>query len=406
MTRVSTEAVQRLDTSERSDVYLLPVRGGAYLRLSAAALRLLRAVEAGTTFEELAVMARGGDGRRVTPADVKAAYGVILARIAQTEKETQKLAGGFWLRVRLIPAAVVERIAAVCAVAYHPVVAVLLVSLIGIGVGLALMGRAHHVPPHSGDFWPGYLLFLGSLLAHEIGHASACARYRARPSEIGLLFYLVYPAFYSNVSAAWALRRWQRVIVDLGGIYFELVFGAVCAFAYVIGHWEPLRVTLTLIAASCFVSLNPVLKFDGYWVVADALGVTNLSRQPALLVGRLVRRLRGHIVEPLPWTAPVVWTLAAYAVVSFAFLVGFMGALAPRIANIACHYPTLFGEVGRSLGHRSWPPKLAEFATATYILLFAGLITLRITRSLVRYAVRGGSRASARCPIPQDQSWG
>jgi putative peptide zinc metalloprotease protein len=265
--------VQRLDTSERSDVYLLPVREGAYLRLTAAALGLLRAVETGTTFEELAVIARRSDGRRVSSADVKAAYGMILARIAQTEKDAHKLAGGFWLRMRLIPAAVVEQIAAVCAVAYHPVVAVLLVSLIGIGVGLALMGGVHHVQPISGDFWPGYLLFLGSLLAHEIGHASACVHYRARPSEIGFVLYLVYPAFYSNVSAAWALRRWQRVIVDLGGVYFELVFGAVCAFAYVIGHWEPLRVTLALIAASCQV----FAPRSGVIIGAE----TSLKRTPA-----------------------------------------------------------------------------------------------------------------------------
>jgi putative peptide zinc metalloprotease protein len=259
------------------------------------------------------------------------------------------------------------------------------------------MGGVHRVQPHSGDFWAGYLLFLGSLLAHEVGHASACARYRARPSEIGLLLYLVYPAFYSNVSAAWALRRWQRIIVDLGGVYFELAFGAVCAFTYVIGHWEPLRVTLALIAASCLLSLNPVLKFDGYWVVTDALGVTNLSRQPVLLVRRLVRRLLGRTVEPLPWPSPVVWTLAAYTAVSFAFLMWFMGALARLIAHVARRYPALLGEVGRSLAHHSWPPQLAELATATYILLFAGLMLLRITRPLMRYAARGGPRA-AQCP--------
>ena len=397
MTRVSTAAVQRLDTSERGDVYLLPVRGGAYLRLSAAALGLLRAVETGTTFEELAVIARRNDGRRVSPADVETAYGVILARIAHTEKDAHRLADGFWLRVRLLPAAMVERIAAVCAVAYHPVMAVLLVSLIGIGAGLALMGGVHRVQPHSGDFWPGYLLFLGSLLAHEIGHASACAHYRVQPSEIGFVLYLVYPAFYSNVSAAWALRRWQRVIVDLGGVYFEIVFGAVCVFAYVMGHWEPLRVALALIAASCILSLNPILKFDGYWVVADALGVTNLSRQPALLVRRLVRHLLGRTVEPLPWPAQVVWTLVAYTAVSFAFLVWFMGALARLIANVARRYPALLAEVGQSLMHQSWPPQLAELAMATYILLFAGLMLLRITRPLVRYAARGGARA-ARCP--------
>jgi putative peptide zinc metalloprotease protein len=378
MSALATAGLQPLDTSERGSVYLLPLQGGGYVRLAPGAVRLLRAVEAGATFEELARTARRREGGPVAAAEIESAYTGILERIAEAERQAQAPTGAFWLRLRLIPARWVERIAAVGALAYHPAAAALLALLVGVGGWLVLSGPARPASALSSAFWPGYAVFLASLLAHEIGHASACARYRARPSEIGFVLYLIYPAFYSNVSEAWTLRRWQRVVVDLGGVYFELVFGALCALAYAWTGWGPLGVTLTMIGASCLLSLNPVLKFDGYWVVADALGVTNLGRQPKLLLRRLMRTLRGEPSAPLPWPAPVAAVLAAYTVVSLVFLAWFLGMLAPVVAGVALRYPDLLAEAARSTWQLSWPPRLGELATATYVLAFAGLMAARL----------------------------
>jgi hypothetical protein len=70
------------------------------------------------------------------------------------------------------------------------------------------------------------------------------------------------------------------------------------------------------IAPSCMVTLNPLLKLDGYWVLADLIGVTNLSAQPGRLVARLWRRLRGDAVAPLPWSLPVAGVLLGYSILS------------------------------------------------------------------------------------------
>ncbi len=105
---------------------------------------------------------------------------------------------------------------------------------------------------------------------------------------------MIYPAFYSDVTDAWRLRRWQRVIVDLSGMYFQLVIGAAYAIAWQCSGWRPFRMAIYGILASGLINLNPILRFDGYWVLCDLLGVTNLGRQPVRLARNLFLRLRGQ----------------------------------------------------------------------------------------------------------------
>jgi putative peptide zinc metalloprotease protein len=355
-----------LDTSEQRDVWVLPLRDGTHVRLSAAAYELLRAVDAGASFEEIAARARS------SAAAVEAAYHDVLARIARSQGSASR-PPHVWVKVRLLPAALVRRVAAYGQLAFHPLAATLLAAFIVFGIVLALANRSGFV---AGEFWKGYALFLCALVAHELGHASACARFGAAPSEIGFLLYLIYPAFYSNVSAAWTLTRRQRVVVDLGGIYFELVFGAGCALAFALTHWAPLGVTLALIASSCIVSLNPILKFDGYWVAADALGVTNLARQPAVLFRYVVRGLRGRPRDPLPWPPVVAAILAVYTVLTLVFLVWFVALLVPTLIGVVRAYPSLVVTAIRapSFAH------VSELVTASYLVLFTLLLFRRIIR--------------------------
>jgi putative peptide zinc metalloprotease protein len=390
MIPIPTAGARPLDTSERRPVYLLPVTGGSYLRLSGSAYQLLRRVEAGASFDQLAAATRGADGRAVTAGELEAAYGQIADRVARAEHGAH-LTGGFWLRVTLLPAALVRPLAALGALAYRPAVAATLLVFLLAGGAMALAEGSARLPAGGAGFWPGYLLFVASLLAHELGHASACARFGAPPSEIGFVLYLVYPSFYSNVSAAWTLPRRQRLLVDLGGVYFQLLFGAALALVHAVAPWPPLRVALAFIAGSCLLSLNPLLKFDGYWVLADALGVTNLRQQTMRLAGRLVRRLRpgaragaGPAAAPIPWPARVLVPLALYSAVSLAFLAWFLWLLVPVVASLAARFPGLLAQVAGPIARGSWPagPQLSALASATYVLLFAGIMLARLARQL------------------------
>lgn len=378
MNRFSLADARRLDTSEQREVYVLPLRSGAHVRLSRTAYGLLRAVEDGATFDEVAERTRTGDAC-ASAADVEHAYHEVLERIARCDLEPDR-AGAIWLKVRLLPAPMVRRLASIGQLAFHPAVATPLLALIVLGAALCLVYRPII---GGGEMWQGYLLFLCALLAHELGHASACARFGRAPSEVGFLLYLIYPAFYSNVSVAWTLSRLRRVIVDLGGVYFELVFGAGCAIAYALSRWPPLGLTLALIASSCLVSLNPILKFDGYWVVADALGVANLGKQPVILFRHVVGALRKQPREPLPWPRTIVVVLGAYTLLTLAFLVWFVAMIAPALTQVVRAYPSLLAAVARSIAAGALPtgPAVRDLLGASYVLLFGVVMVRRLVRS-------------------------
>lgn len=383
-----------VDTSEGKPVFMLIGARGSYLRISESAYQLLRQIGRGVTFEQLAE-AMCAAGKPITAPELEAAYRKVAARIEEIEAKADRPRGGFWFRLPLLPARVVARLAAVGAAAFHPIAAALLVPAAVVAViYLSPAMRSARLT----DFWPSYGLFIVSVLVHELGHASACARFGARPSEIGFTVYVIYPSFYSDVSSAWGLKRWQRVVVDLGGVYFQILFGAACAVAYAATSWTPILGCLVFIAGSCAFSLNPILKFDGYWVIADALGVTNLASTPLRIARHVVDRARGRDVKPLPWSARVTIILFVYAALTLVFWCWFLYQLGPHIVRAASRYV----EVAPAFGHRllsepGWPDtaSLKELGASTFLLFFPILMLGRMAASLIALLSRKLRRRGA-----------
>lgn len=363
-----------VDTCERGPVFLLTGRNGSRLRLSKSAHQLLRLRNAGHTSEAIAE-ALGRKGTAVTAAELETRYQTLLERIGTIESGASDNPMGFWFRIPLLPEALVARLVAPLRVAFRPAVAALLLAFtFAGGAWLALVRPSAHWSPSS--FWLGYVLLLISVLIHELGHASACAAFGVRPSDIGATLYVIYPALYSDVSGAWQLPRRQRVVVDLGGLYFQFVIGGVYAAAYALTGWIPFLAAVLMIVGSSVFALNPIFKFDGYWMVADALGVTNLSRQPSRILGHFFKRLRGRPTEPLPWSARMTATLAFYSVLSFAVWGWFLSRLGPRIWSIV----------------KNLPPQIAGFASGSpdvqlsslLMSVFMAVLTLFISWRMIR----------------------
>lgn len=383
------EEASRVDTSEREPVYLLTSRGGSHIRLSASAHQLLCLKQSGVPSESIAE-ALGRKGTQVTAAEIDARYQELVERIEKIEQGANDNPLGFWFRIRLLPEALVARLAARLQVAFAPgPAAVLLAVTIACLVALALF------PPTAGAgsaFWPGYGLLLLSLVVHELGHASACARFGVRPGEIGATLYLIYPALYSDVSGAWQLLRRQRVLVDLGGMYFQLVAGAVYATAYAFSGWEPLRVAVFMILGTGVFSLNPIFKFDGYWVLADALGITNLSRQPSRILGHYYARLRGRPAAPLPWPGRITGTIAVYSVLSFVVWGVFLWRLGPHVWQMVASLPPQVAGLAEGVSRTQLSSLLASLFMAGLTLFIAW----RLVRSLAAPPVRAAARWLAR----------
>jgi putative peptide zinc metalloprotease protein len=373
-----------MDTSETAPSYLWIGERGSYLKLSPSAYHLLRSVEAGASFETIAAALGRRQGRTVPAGEVEAAYRRLADQVAAIERRQARAPGDFWLRIPFLPARAVVRIAARLAPAFHPAGAAGLLAVTALCLGLVLW-QGLSLTFSADAYWLGYALFIASLLVHEFGHAAACARYGARPSEIGFAVYWLFPVFYSDVSAAWRLKRWQRVVVDLGGAYLQAVVAAGYAVAYLLSGWTPLKVAIVMIVYSGLFILNPILKFDGYWLVADALGVVNLGRQPGRILRHAAARLRRRPAEPLPWPAAIAAILAAYTALAVGFWATFAWRLAPLAWEHLVHYPALLAGF---FGALATPPHLpalgllAALATSTYLLVVAWAMFRRLARPL------------------------
>jgi len=179
---------------------------------------------------------------------------------------------------------------------------------------------------------------LGASLFHEVGHCAAVSAFGARPGRIGFGIYWLSPAFFSDVSPAWTLSRWKRVAVDCGGIYFQLLACALFAIAAAVvdSHniQAALQTSLMVNFVSVLCSLDPMMKYDGYWIVSDALDIPNLRRRSEGALRDLVRRPRGaglHGTGPSP--AKHRLFLLLYAALSILFTLLFLVVLALSIRH-------------------------------------------------------------------------
>jgi putative peptide zinc metalloprotease protein len=126
------------------------------------------------------------------------------------------------------------------------------------------------------------LLVLGlsllSLLFHECGHATACHYGGARPGVIGTGFFVIWPAFFTNVTDAYRLGRAGRIRTDLGGVYFNSIFALMLMGVYAGTGYAPLLAAVILVHLEIIQRLMPSLRFDGYFILADLIGLPDLFR--------------------------------------------------------------------------------------------------------------------------------
>ena len=229
------------------------------------------------------------------------------------------------LRGTLLPARGSRAVARLMApLFYPPVVVVALAAFVALDVLLFwyaslsdALGQVFATPV----FLLALLAILsGSGLVHEIGHAAACHYGGARPGVIGVGVYLVFPAFFTNVTDSYRLGRAGRVRTDLGGLYFNVWCVLVLGGSYLITGNGLFLLALLLMQIEMVQQLIPTVRFDGYFVLADLAGVPDLFARvrPVLLSWLPGRPADPRVTELRPrarrlvtaWVFVVVPTLA------------------------------------------------------------------------------------------------
>ena len=163
---------------------------------------------------------------------------------------------------------------------------------------------------------------------HEFGHGLSCKAYGGECHEMGFLFMCFSPALYCNVSDSWTLaNKWKRIIISFAGIYVELVIAAIATWVWWYTPGRPFINNLalcimTLCSISTFVfNANPLMKFDGYYILADWLEIPNLRDRANRYLGNQFKEIcLGMEVQPEPYMALNRRILfVVYAVVSYIY---------------------------------------------------------------------------------------
>lgn len=125
--------------------------------------------------------------------------------------------------------------------------------------------------------------WLGLKCLHELAHALVCRHYGAEVRSAGIVCVLLAPMAYVDVTASWQLRsRWQRMHIAAAGMWAELTLAAILVLVWsrtgaaVTAH--RLHNVIVMAGASTLLfNLNPLMKFDGYYLLSDLLEVPNLA---------------------------------------------------------------------------------------------------------------------------------
>ena len=115
-----------------------------------------------------------------------------------------------------------------------------------------------------------------SSFLHELGHSAATYSFGGKHSGIGIGFYLFTPVLYSDVSDAWKFNVKKRIIINLAGIYFELIFSTALILVALITGIKSLLIIPVIIFLKTLFNLNPFFRTDGYWILSDLIRVPNL----------------------------------------------------------------------------------------------------------------------------------
>lgn len=117
---------------------------------------------------------------------------------------------------------------------------------------------------------------------HELGHALMARKYGVRVATIGVAFLVLFPVLYTETSPAWRLDRRKRMMIGTAGMFVEIVIAVLATLAWFFLPDGTVRSAAFATATvgwtmSLAVNLNPLMRFDGYYLLSDLLGVENLQ---------------------------------------------------------------------------------------------------------------------------------
>ena len=168
------------------------------------------------------------------------------------------------------------------------------------------------------------LVFITVKIVHELGHAIAAMTYGVNCKQIGVMLLFFMPTLYCDVSAAWRLEsRTQRIAISAAGIYVELMIGLLAAIFWALSSPGIVNTVSFQLMALCgigtvLINGNPLMRYDGYYILSDLLDRPNLSLSARHELRRFTKTTFSTAIFSRNWFSSD-WTLVVYGVLSAAY---------------------------------------------------------------------------------------
>ncbi|WP_205761969.1 hypothetical protein [Arthrobacter mobilis] len=325
---------------------------GQMLQLTGLLYAVLGAIDGRRTVEQVAAQASNGTGRLVTPENVRTLIAshllpLGLLRLADGSQPAVKKADpllGMRLRYTVTEPERTRRITAPFAVLFNPLIVLAVTAVFLAASWWVLMVKGLASATHDAFANPGLLLLVFAVTVlsagfHEFGHAAAARRGGATPGAMGVGLYLVWPAFYTDVTDSYRLGRGGRLRTDLGGLYFNAIVAVGVMGLWWLTRYDALLLVVVTQLLQMVRQLLPLLRFDGYHILADAAGVPDLFQR---IRPTLLGLLPWHWNDPeskvlKPWARALVSIWVLVTVPLLLFSLAMLVIALPRLLGTAWH---------------------------------------------------------------------
>ncbi len=184
-----------------------------------------------------------------------------------------------------------------------------------------------------------WLTLIGLKVIHELGHAYACKNFGGHVPEMGVYLIAFTPCAYVDATACWGFpRKLHRLIVSLAGVYFELTIAALATFVWAATDESLLNsiaynVMFLASSVTLLFNINPLMRYDGYYVASDLLEIPNLRQRARQYVTALAKHwLLGVPMDKRPADRRLRFILASFGICSIVYRTLVMAGIATMLA--------------------------------------------------------------------------
>lgn len=142
--------------------------------------------------------------------------------------------------------------------------------------------------------WPNLMYLWVTLgvakIIHEFGHGISCVHYGAECHEMGVMLLVFSPCLYCDVTDSWMMKnKWHRIIIGAAGMYIEVILSGIAIYVWWLTesgmlHYLALNTFFVTTITTVIFNLNPLMRFDGYYMMSDYLEIPNLRQKSEKLL--------------------------------------------------------------------------------------------------------------------------